>query len=154
MIRSILVVCLGNRCRSPMAESLLRRALPNCRVRSAGLDPPVGATADPRAASLLAMEGCTLESHRAVTVDESLIAVSDLVLVMDNEQRDELERLYPQARGKTYRLCEFSHVDVPDPYGGSQGMFVLVLGLIKQGVESWSAHIQAITPANSYGKAS
>ncbi|KAI3591371.1 Low molecular weight protein-tyrosine-phosphatase, Etp [Cupriavidus sp. U2] len=153
MVRSILVICIGNRCRSPMAAALLSRALPHCNVLSAGLAPPVGATADPRAVRLLAIEGDDLSQHRARAVDQSLVTDADLVLVMDEEQRDAIETLYPQARGKTHRLCEQQKADVPDPFGGSQNMFVIVLGLIKKGVESWSARIHAAEPAHRHGEA-
>ncbi|CAG2146132.1 Low molecular weight protein-tyrosine-phosphatase Ptp [Cupriavidus yeoncheonensis] len=151
MIRSVLVICIGNICRSPMAACLLRRALPECDVTSAGLSPPVGANADSRAIRLLADEGCDLADHRARAVDETMVAQADLVLVMDSEQRREMESLFPQARGKTFRLCEFVHVDVPDPYGGSFNMFSIVLGLIKQGIATWSAQIQAAESASSVG---
>lgn len=154
MIRSILVICVGNVCRSPMAACLLRRALPDCEVASAGLAPPVGANADPRAVRLLANEGCDLASHRARAVDAIMVAAADLVLVMDNEQRRELELLFPQARGKTYRLCEFVQADVPDPYGCSVSMFNIVLELIKQGVATWLAQFEAVASARTDGEAS
>lgn len=153
MVRSILVICIGNRCRSPMAAALLSRALPGCRVLSAGLAPPVGATADPRAVRLLAIEGDDLSQHRARALDATLVAGADLVLVMDEEQRDAVEALYPHARGKTHRLCEQQQADVPDPFGGSQSMFVIALGLIKKGVESWSARIHAAEPTHRHGEA-
>ncbi|PLP97066.1 low molecular weight protein-tyrosine-phosphatase [Cupriavidus pauculus] len=143
-IHNILVVCLGNICRSPMAAGLLRQALPECRVESAGLAPPVGAGADPRAVRLLSTEGCDLAAHRARAIDFQQIAAADLVLVMDSEQRTWLETHFPGALGKTYRLCEHEQTDVPDPIGGSQSMFVIALGLIKLGVDSWSTHVRAV----------
>ncbi len=154
MVRTILVVCLGNTCRSPMAAALLRRALPHCEVSSAGLEPPVGATADPRAARLLAADGADLSAHRAQAIDAAMVAHADLVLVMDTEQREEVETLYPHARGKTHLLCEREQADVPDPYSCSQRMFIIVLGLIKQGVESWSARILATKLADCHREAS
>ncbi|KAF7961591.1 protein tyrosine phosphatase [Cupriavidus sp. UYMU48A] len=146
MVRSILVVCIGNVCRSPMAACLLARDLPACEVSSAGLAPPVGAPADPSAVRLLAREGCNLANHRARAIDIELVAAADLILVMDSEQRDRLELEYPHARGRTYRLCEDVHTDIPDPYGGSQSMFVIVLELIKQGVASWSSQLGDLGP--------
>lgn len=147
MVRSILVVCLGNMCRSPMAEGLLRRALPGCEVHSAGLAPPVGAAADPRAVRLLAREGLDLRRHRARAVNDAMLSRADLVLVMDEELREELVALFPHAAHKTHRLCEFIPADVPDPYTGSQQMFALVLELIRQGITAWSARLQADVPA-------
>lgn len=154
MIRSILVVCLGNRCRSPMAACLLEDAFPGCHVISAGLAPPVGATADPRAVRLLAREGKDLSLHRAQALDASMVADADLVLVMDDEQRDVMEARYPQARGKTYRLCELQHADVPDPYGCSQNMFGIVLELIREGIASWTAQLGVRAPSVCHGEAS
>ncbi|RZT31847.1 low molecular weight protein-tyrosine-phosphatase [Cupriavidus agavae] len=141
-IRSILVVCLGNRCRSPMAALLLQQALPGCHVLSAGLEPPVGAGADPRAVRLLAQEGVDLRPHRARAIDAPLVDQADLVLVMEDDQRLMLEGLHPGARGKTFRLCESIDADVPDPYGGSHGMFAVVLGMIRHGVEAWTTCVR------------
>ncbi|WP_037025038.1 low molecular weight protein-tyrosine-phosphatase [Cupriavidus sp. GA3-3] len=155
MVHSILVVCIGNICRSPMAACLLGHVLPACEVVSAGLAPPVGAPADPNAVRLLAREGFDIVGHRARAVDDALVAAADLILVMDSEQRDELERVFPHARGKTHRLCEYTHTDVPDPYGCSPKMFGIVLELIKQGIASWSIRLgAAAAPAHVQGEAS
>ncbi len=137
-----------------MAACLLQRALPACEVASAGLAPPVGAPADPHAALLLLREGYDLAGHRARAVNEALITAADLVLVMDDYQRDQLEHLYPRARGKIFRLCEFIQADVPDPYGGSQSMFSIVLELIKLGIASWLAQLGLSEPATSNGDVS
>jgi protein-tyrosine phosphatase len=154
MPASILVLCIGNICRSPMAATLLRQALPACEVASAGLAPPVGAAADPHAVRLLAREGCDLADHRARAVDDAMVAAADLVLVMDSVQREALEERFPQSRGKTFRLCETLGVDVPDPYGCSQQMFCIVLELIKQGISAWSEQLEAVATAASHGEAS
>ncbi|WP_327077332.1 arsenate reductase/protein-tyrosine-phosphatase family protein [Cupriavidus necator] len=76
MVRSILVICVGNVCRSPMAACLPSRVRPACDVVSAGLAPPVGAPADPSAVRLLASEGYDLAGHRACAADEALVAVA------------------------------------------------------------------------------
>jgi len=126
-----------------MAAGLLQRDYPGWQVSSAGLAAPVGAAADPRAVRMLAREGCDIGRHRARTVDATLLAAADVVLVMEARQRDTLEEMYPEARGKTYRLCEFMDADVPDPYGCSQKMFELVLELIRQGIASWAPQLEA-----------
>lgn len=153
MIQNILVVCLGNTCRSPMAECLLRQALPMCEIRSAGLAPPVGAAAHPRTISLMAREGHELRGHRARELDTELVAWADLVLVMDLEQRDEVEHRFPEARGRVYRIGEFIQTDVPDPFGCSQNMFTIALGLIKKGIESWSERVRVNAPTECHGEA-
>ncbi|WP_325169659.1 low molecular weight protein-tyrosine-phosphatase [Cupriavidus pauculus] len=146
-IQTILVVCLGNRCRSPMAALLLQRALPECQVVSAGLEPPVGVGADPRAVRLLWQEGLDLRGHRARAIDHALVRQADLVLVMETDQRLALEAMHGCAHGKTFRLCESIDADVPDPYGGSHGMFAVVLGMIRHGVEAWTTRVQQIENA-------
>jgi protein-tyrosine phosphatase len=98
-----------------MAEQLLRRALPKCRVVSAGIAPPVGANADPRAIRLLALEGLDLRCHRTRPIDVTLISEADLILVMESDQRQRIEATYACALGKTYRICESIDIDVPDP---------------------------------------
>jgi len=147
-IRSILVVCLGNRCRSPMAAVLLQRALPECHVISAGLAPPLDVAADPRAVKLLWQEGLDLRPHRSRAIDHALVSQADLVLVMEADQRLALEDMHACARGKTFRLCEAIDVDVPDPFGGSLGMFAVVLGMIRNGVEAWSTRVQELENAS------
>lgn len=131
-----------------MAAVLLQQALPDCIVLSAGLEPPVGADADPRAVRLLSREGVDLRAHRARAIDARLVEQADLVLVMEADQRDWLEGLHAGARGKTFRLCESINADVPDPYGGSYGMFAVVLGMIRHGVDAWSTRVQQLENAS------
>ena len=154
MTRSILVICIGNVCRSPMAACLLSRVMPTCEVTSAGLAPPVGAPADPSAVRLLVREGLDIGGHRARAIDDALVAAADLILVMDSEQREEIERIFPMARGKTHRICESTATDVPDPYGCSPTMFYIVLELIKQGIASWSVRLGDVAPTEVRGEAS
>ena len=58
-IRHVLTVCLGNICRSPMAEGLLAAAMPDCEVASAGLGALSGHPADPIAQALMQERGLT-----------------------------------------------------------------------------------------------
>ena len=80
MIRNILTVCVGNICRSPMAEALLRTKLPDVAVASAGIAAPSGALADPLAQELMLERGIDISAHRAKRVITPSIAGSDLVL--------------------------------------------------------------------------
>jgi protein-tyrosine phosphatase len=126
-----------------MAAAVLQRTLPDCRVTSAGLAPPVGRPADPRAVRAMAREGYDIGAHRARLVDADMIAAADLVLVMDCDQRNEIECRFPQALGKTFRFCEVTRTDIPDPLGCSQNMFSIVLTMVKQGTASWRAQLGA-----------
>jgi protein-tyrosine phosphatase len=83
MFQSILVVCTGNICRSPIGERLLRQQLPGKQVNSAGILGLEGCPADAAAQSVAWRHGVSLEGHVARKVTRSLLKKSDLILVME-----------------------------------------------------------------------
>lgn len=141
---SILVVCEGNICRSPMAQGLLAAALPTMQVRSAGLGALVGMPADVTALQLMRERGIDLRAHRATQINRAMCLESDIVLVMDSEQRTRLESLYPQARGRVFRLGEYTKRDIPDPYRQGQQAFRDALTLIDEGAQEWLRRIHKL----------
>ncbi len=145
MIRRILVVCIGNICRSPMAEGLLKRALPDLQISSAGLAALVGHGADPIAVQIMAEQGIDIGAHRARLVTEALVRESDLILVMDSQHQQQIATEYPHARGKVYRLGETSKQDIPDPYRQSAEVFRSSLNLIQDGCSAWVKRINSIS---------
>ncbi len=144
MIDRVLVICVGNICRSPMAEGLLREALSDRKLSSAGLGALVGHPADPIAIELMQARGVDIGGHRARQLQGTMMAESDLVLVMELNQQRHLEQQYPLARGKIFRLCENIRADVADPYRQGRKEFEEALRLIAQGVESWTLRINAL----------
>jgi protein-tyrosine phosphatase len=143
-MKSVLVICEGNICRSPMAEGLFASALPQMQVRSAGLNALSGMPAEPAAVHLMQARGIDITAHRAIQITGELCVHSDLVLVMSTEQRERLEEKYSFARGRTFRLGEFSKRDIPDPYRQPVKAFEDSLQLIDQGVREWLQRIQKI----------
>jgi len=141
MIRKALLVCLGNICRSPMAEGLLKVALPNIQISSAGLTAMVGYGADPIAVEIMAERGIDISSHRARMLTESIIRDADLILVMDTMQKQHILTQYPYVLGKVFRLGE---VDIPDPFQNGQEKFNEVFSTIEFAVGEWSRRIHSI----------
>lgn len=143
-MNNILVVCIGNICRSPMAEVLLQQALPGRVVRSAGLGALVGKGADPHSIALMAEQGIDLNGHVAQQISQSLVSDADVIFVMDTEQKQHIESQFRGARGKVFRLAEAAGVDIPDPYREGIDSFRNAYRLIAGGVQVWAGQIKQI----------
>lgn len=145
MIQSILVVCEGNICRSPMAAALLKERLPATTIVSAGLGALLGQPADASVATLLAARGLDVSTHRAQQLSERLCNQANLILVMERHQKDQLERRYPLVRGKVFCLGAYGGYDVFDPYLRSRECFEACYQLIRAGVERWADDVTHLT---------
>lgn len=144
----ICLVCLGNICRSPMAEVVLRSELAAARlenqvtVDSAGTgDWHLGQHMERHARAELARRGYDGSAHRARQIEPSWLASRDLILAMDQHNLVDLRRMAARAGGAE-RIRLFGEAgglpsapaggrDIPDPYGGGQGDFSEVLDLIQ-----------------------
>lgn len=123
---SILFVCTGNSCRSPLAEVLARREWSDLdaelELRSSGLNAAPGAPASEFAREVARENGLDLEAHRARPLDRARVKRAELILTMSATHKAEVLRRHPEARGKVFTLAEFAgHEggDVEDPWGGS-----------------------------------
>ena len=110
---SVLLVCSGNTCRSPMAEALLKRLLDAgdkvqrpVRVQSAGTGALAGAAATPEAIAVMDERGIDLRGHRARRVTSILAADADLVLTMEARHRQRVLELLPELEGRVFTLKE------------------------------------------------
>ena len=148
-MKTILVLCIGNICRSPMAEALLLRALPGMTVRSAGLDAMIGEPADLTSIALMSEAGLNISAHRGQQVNSALVTHADLILVMDRQQKQEVHRRYPTSAGKVFCLGEHEGPDIPDPYRQPRSSFEHALHLIEQCVSSWVPQIRALQEPNT-----
>jgi protein-tyrosine phosphatase len=149
VIRNILFLCIGNICRSPMAEGLFRQAMPAKAVCSAGIHAMVGDPADPLAVQLMRERGIDIGEHRAQQVAEWMVKEADLIMVMDREQKQFIERRFPNAAGKVWRLGEHGGYDVPDPYLHGPNAFRHAFALIELGVDNLVERIAAVEQPSS-----
>jgi protein-tyrosine phosphatase len=142
----VCLVCLGNICRSPMAETVLRAEVAAARldgavvVDSAGTgDWHVGDAMDPDARKALAgrgHDGSGPKTHRARQFEPSWLAERDLILAMDSRNLADLRRMARAQGEDTDRIRLFGEVgeiggqDIPDPWGGGPDEFGHVLDLL------------------------
>jgi protein-tyrosine phosphatase len=136
----IAVVCLGNICRSPMAQVVLEQ-----RVREAGIavevvsagtgDYHLGGPMDRRAATTLTAAGYDPTGHRAQQFAADWFARFDLVLAMDRENLEHLRSLAGPYADRLHLFRDFDPAgqgDVPDPYHGRDDGFRDVLATIER----------------------
>lgn len=143
MFNSILVVCVGNICRSPTGERLLKRALPGKNIASAGLGALVGKPADATAAEVAATHGLSLEGHSAQQLTSSLCRQYDLILVMEKGHIDAVGRVAPEVRGKTMLFGHWlNQQEIADPYRKSHEAFEFVYSQLEQSAQKW---VQALS---------
>lgn len=138
MFDSILVVCTGNICRSPIAERMLRRALPDKKIDSAGVGALVGHAADSSAIEVSAQHQLSLDGHQGQQFTGSLGRKYDLILVMEQHHIEQVTSISPEARGKTMLIGHWLEgAEIPDPYRKSMESFEYVYRLLDQACNSW-----------------
>ena len=135
MRTTVLFVCSGNTCRSPMAESLARQRIADrlgvepdelekkkgIVVLSAGSFALPGARATPQAVEAVRQHGADLSKHRSRPLTVELIHQADHVFTMSRSHAAAVMALVPSAAGKTQTLDPSGDID--DPIGGDTGLY-------------------------------
>lgn len=135
---TILFICTGNLCRSPMAEGLMKQKLADRaldakhQVRSAGTWAVNGRPASENAIAVMKERGIDISDHIARTVTAEDVAEATLILVMTRDHAQMLRNTWPQYDWKVYRLSSVAgkRRDVPDPYQGPMQEYRAVADLI------------------------
>lgn len=131
LARTILFVCLGNTCRSPMAVGFVKKALAEhlhvaedklvgagYNLKSAGTCAAVGEPMSAHAREVLREKGCTPYDHASQPISPTLIKESDIIFVMNESQRTTILSMVPQAAGRV-ELLDREGKAIEDPFGGS-----------------------------------
>jgi protein-tyrosine phosphatase len=148
----LIFVCMGNICRSPLAEVLAKASLvrsglgERLEVVSRGthayhLDHP----ADPRSIAVAERHGLDLSQHASRLVMPGDFGSRDLLLVMDRRNlMDVRAKAPPHAVGRIRLLMEFAGkpgVEVPDPYYGTAQDFDRIFDMLQEGTEGLTKHL-------------
>ena len=155
----VLMVCMGNICRSPTAEGVFRQQLAQAgltdrvQVASAGThNYHPGKPADARSAQHAARRGVDLSAHMARQLVDDDFETMDLILVMDWDNLALTQAMCPPQHLNTVRrLMEFAQrkqaTVVPDPYFGGATGFDEVLDLVEDACQGLLAHVTRRLPA-------
>ncbi|TKA98127.1 low molecular weight phosphotyrosine protein phosphatase [Cereibacter changlensis] len=147
MFNSVLVVCVGNICRSPVGERLLAAELEGITVGSAGLGALVGHPADPLASEVAAERGLSLEGHKGRQFTAELGREYDLILAMEPRHRAEIIRMAPQLSGKTMLFDQWTGArGIEDPFRRPRELHRQVQDQIARAAEAWVQKLKPKTP--------
>jgi glycine hydroxymethyltransferase len=157
-MKTVLFVCTGNICRSPMAEGLFRHATegrPDCRVISAGVGALEGQAPSPHAVRALRELGIDISEQRSRMLTPDLVEQADYIFGMTHSHVDSVNLLFPQAAEKTFLLREFDETldefekDISDPIGGSYETYAYCRDQIEQGIFSMLGFIDQTSDGQS-----
>lgn len=163
-MKSILFICTGNICRSPMAEGLFKKLLGSrggIHVQSAGVNAGRGQLASPDAVDTLSTLGIDLKNFRSQPVSDELVRSATHIFTMTRDHKRLLEAYFPASQGKTWLVREFEREgapasnppDVPDPIGMGRRTYDVCRDAIKKSLPGLLTFIEkssmATTPTPS-----
>lgn len=141
MFDSILVVCTGNICRSPVAAQLLSEKLGR-PVFSAGIAALVGHDIAPTSRQVAEEHGLRCPLHTARKLDREMCSDADLILVMESRHKEYIIQLAPEVSGKTFLFGKWiDNSEIPDPYQKSRDVYRQVYRLIESATMSWVSRL-------------
>jgi len=146
VFRKILVVCLGNICRSPVGEGLLKNhfetiGASGIEVSSAGITAMVNAPASAHSVAVMSQKNIDISGHVARQLTHDMMVQNDLILVMELDQKKHLEQVFTFARGKVHLIGRFQSDEqkreIEDPYLKPLAAFELMATQMESCVNDW-----------------
>ncbi len=145
-LSTILFVCHGNVCRSPLAERIAQQGMPSIRWVSAGFDGKPERRSPAHMIKAAAVLGVDLSANEPRRLGAADIAGADLILVMDPENLEEMKVRFPEGMAKTTLLGLFNEpqeVRIRDPYFGTESEALAVSEQLRSCVDRLCANINA-----------
>lgn len=138
MFDNVLVVCVGNICRSPALEKLLAAELPDKTIHSAGLGALVGKPVNAQMAELLRADEVPPDGHAARQLDSRLLREADVIIAMEKSHLRAIRERSPESAGKAMLATQWlDRVDVADPYRKDDAFFLACYRQLKACADSW-----------------
>ena len=159
-MKTILFICTGNICRSPMAEGLFRTAVRgrgSYKAISAGVGAVNGQPPSLHAVNALRDLGIDIAGQRSRMLTGQMVQEADYIFGMTRGHVDAVTLLYPQAAEKCFLLREFDETldffekDISDPIGGSFEVYVKCRDQIEQGIESMLKFVEQTSESSTGG---
>lgn len=154
----VLFVCLGNICRSPLAEGIARHHASQAwdadrwvfdSAGTAGYH--AGEPPNPSSVKIARQRGIDISEQRARQVVAADLARFDVLVAMDRSNLDALRRLGPPSEGRVLLFRSLDAVagppDVPDPWGHGMDAFAEVFDILDQTMPRLLEHVRAVVPA-------
>jgi protein-tyrosine phosphatase len=144
---TILFVCTGNTCRSPMAaayfQHLCEAAEVDVSVESAGLTAFDGEPLSEAAAKALNREGVDTPTSRSRQLTDDHVTAADLIVTMTHAHLAQLQHSPVAAPEKTFTLMSFvdSKANIDDPFGGNVGEYRQCLTTMKPALDALLEHV-------------
>jgi glycine hydroxymethyltransferase len=151
MVKSVLFVCTGNICRSPIAEGLFRRLIGNRKdieVASAGVHAVRGQPPSLYAVQVCETEGVDISGLRSKPLTAELVDWATHIFAMTGAHLETIHMLFPHGAEKSYLLREFEEPgttvwrDVPDPIGMGRDVYEVCAATIKNALPSVLAFVE------------
>lgn len=146
MFSNLLVICIGNICRSPMAEAMFRQRVlaPGVQISSAGIHAMVSSPMDPLALEVLSDHQVPGGQHLARQVDRQMLHQAELILLMEHDQLHSIFKLAPEVRGKTFLIGKWQHeLEIADPYRRPKLAFEQTYEHLSRCVDDWLPYLQS-----------